>query len=88
MVWFSNPKIAFGLLVKLSIKSFKFKTVLIAPNALSKPIVPSLASLNSSFLFSISIGLWSEVIISITPDCIPFCKASISVFVLKGGFTL
>ena len=51
-----------------SMKSSKSKTELIAPKALSKPMVPSFASLNSTFLCSMSIGLWSDVIISITPE--------------------
>ena len=85
---FSKPKIALGLLVIFSIKSSKCKTEFTAPNALSKPITPSLASLNSTFLCSISIGLRSEVIMSITPDLIPFTRLFVSDFVLKGGDVL
>ena len=75
-------------MVKAFIIVSKSKTEFIAPNKLSKPIVPNSAWLNSSFLCSISIGLWSEVIISITPSFTPLSSAFVSFFVRNGGVTL
>jgi hypothetical protein len=84
---FFIPNLFLGFSLKhlliVSRSNTEFKT----PKALSKPIVPSLAVENSTFLCSISIGLWSDVIISIVPSFNPANKAFVSLEVLKGGFT-
>ena len=54
---FVKPNIDLGFVVTAFIKSSKSTTVFVAENKLSKPMTPSLASLNSTFLCSTSIGL-------------------------------
>ena len=58
------------------------------PSAVSRPLMPKAASVNSTSLSARVWGAWSVAMMSITLSFSPLIRALISSSVLRGGLTL